>query len=212
MKRKIYILLLVLVATAGSASAQENLLKNPQVRKCITKWFSFGDPNPTHQAEADSVNVLLRDILAAWEHTPQVPDSRLKTRALELFYANSRIGDEDGTDGYRMFVRRNMCYIALALLPGSEYRWYSAFIEDARDWVGDGALPQDVPERELAMIDMVEALLLTNSAGESHKKRTVEKLRDNVALLSKMDPSSGVQEWFVAEYTTLTNLVVKALE
>ena len=208
----LFIATLAALALPLDGRAQENLLSKPQVRESITTWLSFKDSNPTHQAEADSIAVLLGDMLAAWEPIRQVWDDRLRTRALELFYDNSRVGDEDGTNGYRMFMRRYLCFVALALLPGSEYAWFSAFIEDARDWVGDMALPEDRPELLIAIIDMVEALLLTNDGKEWHRTGTIKKLRKHIAILSNTDPSRGITERFVADYTALTNMIENVLE
>jgi len=217
MKRTILILTVLAAAmvTTTGVQAQVNLLKHPQVKKFLTLQFEFHDPNPTHQPEADSIAVLFRDILTAWESDPQPAresvDSGLKARTLELFYDNSHIGDEDSVDGYRMAARRYNCFVALALLPGSEYGWFSTFIEDARECVRRGFRYDDPSEAALATIDLVEILLLTNSEYASVGGYEIKTLRDNIASLSEQEQSEFT-DWFIGEYTAITNLIADALK
>lgn len=213
MKKTIFILLFAL-ATTTDALAQVNLLKHPRVREYVANHFSFRDVNPLHQAEADSIAVLFRDILAAWEDDPKPVwgsgDGGLRARALELFYDNSRIGDEDSPDIYRMTMRRYHCFIALALLPGRDYAWYTTFIDDARGWVGRNLRNDDhAPVLELATIDMVDALLETNY-GHLLGEQEITILRKNVAMLSERKQELYITDLLVEEYASIVDLIVDA--
>jgi len=209
MKRRVLILtILAAMAVTTGARAQVNLVKHPRVKSFLSLMFTFSDVNPIHQPEADSIAALFGDILAAWDGDPHPwrtsVDDGLKRRALDLFYDNSHTGDEDSFDVYRMAARRYRCCLALALLPGTDYGWYTTFIEDARECVRREYRDDRNPEVAFAIIDLVELLLDINHSEVS--KYTVEKMGEDTAALSKWEPGKFT-EWFIEEYTAIKNLI-----
>ncbi|MDR0232516.1 MAG: energy transducer TonB [Dysgonamonadaceae bacterium] len=170
----------------------------------LTQHCSFKDINPTHQEDADSVNLFVRRIFDKQYTSDDIPN--LITQTLQLFYNNSIGTFEDTPDIYRMGIRRSMCYMALAFLSG-EYH-YSAFLADAHTSLSK--LDSDEKRNKMLLIVNVIELYKELSSEYASKKGleyTILLFQDDLKNKEK-DISD---ESFVTEYKKILSGVANSI-
>jgi len=202
--KKILILTMLFITTL-SAYCQENMLKNQKAVEFISEYCRFNDGNPTHQSEADSINSLIRNILAFKNNEVNVGKNLLQRKALEIFYENSIGSFEDGYDAYRMIIRRYLSFIALALLEDNLR--YGTFLNDALACLNGIDSYDEVYIKGYAIIDIIATMIMMNFGCTRRQiEMQIEKLEANISL---MKGKNDVTLKFINDYTFLTGLIIE---
>ncbi|MCD7901951.1 MAG: hypothetical protein LUH22_19495 [Bacteroides sp.] len=149
-KRHLFLFMLT-VFLIHTVSAQQKIRHNESIKKFLKEHCIYRDPNPTCQADADTINhlftVLLNKQLSAAE------TQRLRSKVFSLLYDNSVYVFEDAVDIERIKQKQYLCYLCLSLLADSNRNL--TFIENARN-----CFNEDNYYREKALIDLTEIFLM----------------------------------------------------
>ena len=170
--KKILISFFALALWFGGFAQNDTIKVKDYIIFLLKKYAPYHDFNYTWQDEADTINAIFIQALEGLNNFNKEQKRDLRTKALLLLYDNSRSWLEDSPDTDRVYTRRSLCHMIIALL--SDQNKFETFTDYAM--IEASRTRYYGKKQRMMLVHLLEYLLMLHFDNSAEYK--CEEIRD----------------------------------